>query len=82
MKSASKHMPKFVIRGSININLVHPNVSGESEIKRNEYFAKSVLLVYFFIESAKNRDEKNPKIDIKITSPLTPAPLILLSAIK
>ena len=80
-----EELAKIVGVSRQTINSIQSNkyvLSTVLALKISEYFAKSVLLVYFFIESAKNRDEKNPKIDIKITSPFTPAPLILLSAIK
>ena len=82
IKIISKHIPRFVIIGSINNDLLHPSVSGDKEIKIKVAFAKSRLFVCFFILNDSNKDEKNPKIDIKVTNPLAPIPLIFDAAIK
>ena len=64
------------------MNRLHPSVKGDKEIKINVNFDRSTFLVYFFIVDAKNKDANNPKIEINITKPLTPAPLMFDSANK
>ena len=64
------------------MNLLHPSVRGDMDIKIKVHFERLIFLVYFLIVDAKNIDAKNPKIEINITKPLTPAPLIFDSANK